>query len=149
MFSGKRDDVELTKRLATPHGAVVRHLGAVAATEVVEQISAVLIERDASMPPEMVRDASTIELAGAIRLSKNTRTTIAVRPPITADQVPGKRSPGSLSWGGINNTFFWIDPARGIGGVIMMQYLPFADAKALGVYDVFERGAYQLVKAEH
>jgi methyl acetate hydrolase len=68
---------------------------------------------------------------------------------ITTDQMPGKRSPGSLSWGGINNTFFWIDPARGIGGVIMMQYLPFADAKALGVYDVFERGAYQLVKAEH
>jgi CubicO group peptidase (beta-lactamase class C family) len=67
---------------------------------------------------------------------------------ITADQVPGKRSPGSLSWGGINNTFFWIDPARGIAGVIMMQYLPFADARALAVYDAFERGAYQLVNAE-
>ena len=67
---------------------------------------------------------------------------------ITVDQVPGKRSPGSLSWGGINNTFFWIDPARGLGGVIMMQYLPFADAKALATYDAFERGAYQLVKAE-
>ena len=67
---------------------------------------------------------------------------------ITTDQVPGKRSPGSLSWGGINNTFFWIDPIRGIGGVIMMQYLPFADAKALAVYDTFERGAYQLVNAE-
>ncbi len=67
---------------------------------------------------------------------------------ITVDQVPGKRSPGSLSWGGINNTFFWIDPARGIAGVIMMQYLPFADAKALAVYDAFERGAYQLVSAE-
>jgi CubicO group peptidase (beta-lactamase class C family) len=67
---------------------------------------------------------------------------------ITADQVQGKRSPGSLSWGGINNTFFWIDPARGIAGVIMMQYLPFADAKALAVYDAFERGAYQLVNAE-
>ncbi len=66
---------------------------------------------------------------------------------ITADQVPGKRSPGSLSWGGINNTYFWIDPARGIAGVIMMQYLPFADAKALAVYDAFERGAYQLVTA--
>ena len=62
---------------------------------------------------------------------------------ITADQVPGKRSPGSLSWGGINNTFFWIDPARGIGGVLMMQYLPFADAKALAVYDAFERAVYQ------
>jgi methyl acetate hydrolase len=67
---------------------------------------------------------------------------------ITANQVPGKRSPGSLSWGGINNTFFWIDPARGIAGVIMMQYLPFADAKALAVYDTFERGAYRLVEAE-
>ena len=67
---------------------------------------------------------------------------------ITVDQVPGKRSPGSLSWGGINNTFFWIDPARGIAGVIMMQYLPFADAKALSTYDAFERGTYQLVNAE-
>ena len=36
---------------------------------------------------------------------------------------------------------------RGIAGVIMMQYLPFADAKALAVYDAFERGAYQLVNA--
>jgi CubicO group peptidase (beta-lactamase class C family) len=67
---------------------------------------------------------------------------------ITTDQVPGKRSPGSLSWGGINNTFFWVDPARGIAGVIMMQYLPFADAKALATYDTFERGAYQLVNGE-
>jgi methyl acetate hydrolase len=67
---------------------------------------------------------------------------------ITADQVPGKRSPGSLSWGGINNTYFWIDPTRGIAGVIMMQYLPFADAEALAVYDTFERGAYRLVNAE-
>src|SRR5438270_9820978 len=67
---------------------------------------------------------------------------------ITTDQVPGKRSPGSLSWGGINNTFFWIDPTRGIDGVIMMQYVPFADATALAVYDAIERGAYQLVNAE-
>jgi CubicO group peptidase (beta-lactamase class C family) len=67
---------------------------------------------------------------------------------ITTDQVPGKRSPGSLSWGGINNTYFWIDPSRGIAGVILMQYLPFADVKALAVYDAFERGAYQLESAE-
>jgi CubicO group peptidase (beta-lactamase class C family) len=67
---------------------------------------------------------------------------------ITLDQVAGKRSPGSLSWGGINNTFFWIDPARGIAGVIMMQFLPFADEKALAVHDTFERGAYQLAGKE-
>lgn len=63
---------------------------------------------------------------------------------ITADAVPGKRAAGSLSWGGIDNTFFWADPVRGVAGVIMMQFLPFADAKALGVYDTFERGVYQL-----
>jgi hypothetical protein len=64
---------------------------------------------------------------------------------ITADHRAGRRSPGSLSWGGIN-TYFWIDPARGLAGVILMQFLPFADSKALAVYDAFERAAYQLIR---
>ncbi len=66
---------------------------------------------------------------------------------ITSDAVSGKRSAGSLSWGGINNTYFWLDPARGITGVILMQFLPFADRKALALYDAFERGVYQLADA--
>jgi methyl acetate hydrolase len=66
---------------------------------------------------------------------------------ITADQVSGKRSAGSLSWGGINNTYFWVDRTRGIAGVILMQFLPFADRKALAVYNAFERGVYQLADA--
>jgi methyl acetate hydrolase len=66
---------------------------------------------------------------------------------ITSDAVPGKRSAGSLSWGGINNTYFWLDPTRGITGVILMQFLPFADRKALALYDAFERGIYQLADA--
>jgi methyl acetate hydrolase len=63
---------------------------------------------------------------------------------ITTAHVAGKRSAGSLSWGGIDNTYFWIDPARGVAGVVMMQFLPFADTKALAIYDTFERGVYQL-----
>ena len=63
---------------------------------------------------------------------------------ITADHVPGKRSAGSLSWGGIYNTYFWADPTAGIAGVILMQFLPFADRQALAVYDGFERGVYRL-----
>jgi methyl acetate hydrolase len=66
---------------------------------------------------------------------------------ITADAVPGKRSAGSLSWGGINNTYYWLDPTRGITGVILMQFLPFADRKALALYDSFERGVYQMADA--
>jgi CubicO group peptidase (beta-lactamase class C family) len=66
---------------------------------------------------------------------------------ITARETPGKRSAGSLSWGGIDNTYFWIDRRRGVAGVIMMQFLPFADTKALGVYDSFERGTYELLES--
>jgi methyl acetate hydrolase len=66
---------------------------------------------------------------------------------ITVDDVKGKRSAGSLSWGGIYNTYFWIDRTRGIGGVILTQFLPFADRKALALYDGFERGVYQLADA--
>jgi methyl acetate hydrolase len=63
---------------------------------------------------------------------------------ITTAAVPGKRAAGSLSWGGINNTHFWIDPSRGVAGIILMQFLPFADPAALDVLDAFERGVYQL-----
>jgi CubicO group peptidase (beta-lactamase class C family) len=63
---------------------------------------------------------------------------------LTADVDPAKRSVGSLSWGGINNTYYWIDPARDLAGVIMMQFLPFADKRALAAYGTFERGVYRL-----
>jgi CubicO group peptidase (beta-lactamase class C family) len=65
---------------------------------------------------------------------------------ISTAAVAGKRSPGSLSWGGINNTYFWWDPARGVAGVILMQFLPFADPQALAVYDAFERGVYRMIE---
>src|SRR5207244_13533583 len=46
---------------------------------------------------------------------------------LTTSHVAGKRSAGSLSWGGINNTYFWIDPPRGSAAVVMMQCIPSAD----------------------
>lgn len=66
---------------------------------------------------------------------------------INADRTPGKRAAGSLAWAGINNSYFWIDPASGIAGTIMMQFLPFADPNALAVYDAFERAVYLTVAA--
>ena len=48
------------------------------------------------------------------------------------------RSPGSLSWAGIFNTEFWIDPERQIGGVQMMQLLPFYDEGAIRTLRDFE-----------
>ena len=57
------------------------------------------------------------------------------------------RSAGTLSWGGIYNSYFWLDPARRLTGVIMTQILPFADAHALALYGAFERGVYQAAAA--
>ena len=65
---------------------------------------------------------------------------------ITGEAAPGLRSAGSLSWGGINNTYFWLDPSRGIAGVILMQFLPFADPSALRVYRDFERAVYEVTR---
>jgi methyl acetate hydrolase len=58
---------------------------------------------------------------------------------ISTEAVPGGRSAGSLAWAGLGNTYFWIDPDRGIAGVILMQLLPFADPKALTLLEQFER----------
>ncbi len=52
------------------------------------------------------------------------------------------RSPGSLSWAGLANTYFWIDPTERVGGVIMTQMLPFADPAVLRAYNAFERAVY-------
>jgi methyl acetate hydrolase len=62
---------------------------------------------------------------------------------INLDPVPDGRSAGSLTWAGLFNTYYWIDPAIRIAGVIMMQILPFADAQALMAYRQFERGIYR------
>jgi methyl acetate hydrolase len=52
------------------------------------------------------------------------------------------RSPGSLAWAGLANTYFWIDPSRDVAGVILMQVLPFVDKKCLEAFAGFERGVY-------
>ncbi len=46
---------------------------------------------------------------------------------INMQAVPDGRSAGSLTWGGLFNTYYWIDPSRRIAAVFMTQVLPFAD----------------------
>jgi methyl acetate hydrolase len=58
------------------------------------------------------------------------------------------RSPGSLAWAGLANTYFWIDPARRVGGVIMMQLLPFVDAKAIALFATLEREVYRMLDTQ-
>jgi CubicO group peptidase (beta-lactamase class C family) len=61
---------------------------------------------------------------------------------ITPADVPGGRRAGSLAWAGLYNTYYWIDPAAGLGGVLLTQILPFADAAVLAMFERFERAVY-------
>ncbi len=61
---------------------------------------------------------------------------------INVDPVRDGRAAGSLTWAGLFNTYYWIDPKKRIAGVIMMQILPFVDKQALVAYRQFERGIY-------
>jgi len=54
----------------------------------------------------------------------------------------GGRSAGSLAWAGLLNTFYWIDPNRGISAVLLMNFLPFCDDAAMGMLRDFERSVY-------
>jgi methyl acetate hydrolase len=60
---------------------------------------------------------------------------------------PNGRSAGTVSWAGLGNLYYWLDPARRVAGVIMTQILPFADPAAVRLYGKFERGIYSLAEA--
>jgi CubicO group peptidase (beta-lactamase class C family) len=66
---------------------------------------------------------------------------------INVDGVPEGRSPGSVTWAGIFNTYYWLDPAKRVTGLIMTQILPFADPRVLSLYGQLERGVYDALKA--
>ncbi|MCW5622412.1 MAG: beta-lactamase family protein, partial [Burkholderiales bacterium] len=64
---------------------------------------------------------------------------------INDEPAPTGRSAGSLAWAGLANTYFWIDPTKGVGGVFLTQVLPFADVKAVPLFYDFESTVYQSV----
>jgi methyl acetate hydrolase len=61
---------------------------------------------------------------------------------INDETAPTGRPAGGLMWAGLANSYYWIDPKTGIGGVYLTQVLPFADKKALALYYAFETAFY-------
>ena len=62
---------------------------------------------------------------------------------LNVDAGPNGRSAGTVSWGGIFNTYYWLDRTRRVTGLIMTQVLPFADRQVLALYGRFERAIYE------
>lgn len=82
------------------------------------------------------------ELSFPMNFYPDMRKTWGLSFMINTEDVAGRRKAGSLTWAGLRNTYFWIDPKSRIAGTIMTQILPFADPTVLGIYDTFERDIY-------
>ena len=66
---------------------------------------------------------------------------------LNLDPGPNGRSAGTVSWGGLYNTYYWLDPVRRVIGLIMTQILPFADPRVVALYGRFERAIYEALPA--
>jgi CubicO group peptidase (beta-lactamase class C family) len=62
---------------------------------------------------------------------------------INAQQAPTGRAAGTLAWGGLANTYFWIDRSRRVCGVFLSQVFPFYDHKAIDLLGTFEAEVYR------
>ena len=62
---------------------------------------------------------------------------------VTDGSATHERGAGSYSWGGIDNTHFWVDPKNQIGVVILLQVLPFYNGTSMDVVKRFERLIYE------
>jgi CubicO group peptidase (beta-lactamase class C family) len=73
------------------------------------------------------------------------RDTFSLGFQIAAAPPKGRvgRAKGSMSWGGLRNTHFWIDPQARIGVVVMTQVLPFYDDKVMALLAKFEETLYR------
>ena len=65
---------------------------------------------------------------------------------INEQAAPTGRPAGGLMWAGLANTFYWIDCRNGVGGVLLTQMFPFADKKAVALYESFETTVYDSLR---
>ncbi|MCJ1360488.1 MAG: hypothetical protein MMC33_010493 [Icmadophila ericetorum] len=61
---------------------------------------------------------------------------------LTLADLPGTRKSGTMTWGGLPNLTWFIDPTSGLCGLTAMQMTPPGDAKAVELIHVYERGLY-------
>jgi CubicO group peptidase (beta-lactamase class C family) len=87
--------------------------------------------------PELTND---VELFPGVRCGHGLANVINLEPG------PNGRSAGTMTWAGIFNSYYWIDPQKRVAGVILTQILPFADTRAVRLYGEFERGVYEALQ---
>jgi methyl acetate hydrolase len=66
---------------------------------------------------------------------------------LNVEPLPTGRGAYSMSWAGVHNTFFWIDPDRDLTAVLMMQLLPANDPTVLDILLRYEFALYRALSA--
>lgn len=56
------------------------------------------------------------------------------------------RKPGTVFWGGMMNTFFYIDYKSGVTACIFTQHIPFNHPETISVFDEFSKTIYSEIK---
>ncbi|KAF5332016.1 hypothetical protein D9758_014591 [Tetrapyrgos nigripes] len=62
---------------------------------------------------------------------------------LITEDTAGKRKKGTLSWGGLPNLFWWIDPASNVYGMYATQIVPFGDVPTTDIFSHFEEAVYK------
>lgn len=109
---------------ATVHMALQNQIGSIRLPELMK-----------SMVPELSNDVPGLPFPQSWGLGFH----------LTLVDLPGLRSHGTGDWAGVFNSYYWIDRARGIGGVLMTQLLPFFDMRVVETLMGFEAAVYQQV----
>jgi CubicO group peptidase (beta-lactamase class C family) len=86
------------------------------------------------------------ELSNDVDLFPGVKCAHGLANVINAQAGPNGRSVGTMTWAGLFNSYYWIDPQKRVTGVILTQILPFADQFAVRLYGEFERGVYDALK---
>lgn len=61
---------------------------------------------------------------------------------INTKETPQGRAAGSLSWAGLANSYYWIDPVKRVTAALLTQILPFYDAKVVALLGDVESAVY-------
>jgi methyl acetate hydrolase len=99
------------------------------------QIGPVVVE---TMPAAMpMRSASFPSGAGKDKFG------LGFQIAVTDGAATHERGAGSYSWGGLDNTHFWVDPKNGVAVVVLTQVLPFYNTVSMDVVKRFEKLIYE------
>ncbi|KAJ6084890.1 hypothetical protein N7499_004519 [Penicillium canescens] len=67
---------------------------------------------------------------------------------LNLQSVVGHRGSHSLTWSGMANCYWWIDPRNGIAGVYLSQMIPSGEPDAIALLSKFEETVYSSVASK-